>query len=131
MPRGGLNAEGHNISGLRVREDGVADERVCVEETADERQQSSDEQSLVPCSDPCHLHGIQGIVARLNRRATRRACPRSPTHEPTRQPTASPADPRSRYRPLSVHRSRRTRGTRTVVVSVVCAKVGVWLLSSR
>jgi hypothetical protein len=79
MPRGGLNAEQHNISGLRVREDGVADERVCVEETADERQQSSDEQSLVPCSDPCHLHGIQGIVARLNRRATRRACPRSPT----------------------------------------------------
>jgi len=72
MPRGGLNAEQHNISGLRVREDGVADERVCVEETADQRQQSSDEQSLVPCSDPCHLHGIQGIVARLNRRATRR-----------------------------------------------------------
>jgi len=43
MPRGGLNAEQHNISGLRVREDGVADERVCVEETADECQQSSDE----------------------------------------------------------------------------------------
>jgi hypothetical protein len=89
MARGGLNAQQHNISGLRVREDGVADERVCVEETADERQQSSDEQSLVPCSYPCHLHRIQGSVARLNRRATRTPCARSPTHEPTRQLTAS------------------------------------------
>jgi hypothetical protein len=72
MPRGGLNAEQHNISGLRVREDRVADERVCVEETADECQQSSDEQSLVPCSDPCHPHRIQGSLARLNRRSARK-----------------------------------------------------------
>jgi Mg2+ and Co2+ transporter CorA len=60
MPRGGLNAKQHNISGLRVREHRVADERVCVEEAADGCQQNSDEQSLVPSPDPCHVRKDSG-----------------------------------------------------------------------
>jgi hypothetical protein len=67
MPRGSLNAEQHNIPGLRVREHSVADERVCVEETADDCQQNSDKQSLVPSPDPCHLRRLQGSIARFKR----------------------------------------------------------------
>ncbi len=65
LTRSGLDAEHDNISGLRVREDGVSNKGICVEEATHGREQNSNGQSLVPSSDTGHLARVHGSVARF------------------------------------------------------------------